>query len=435
MDQRYRLTNHPDGLGLRCTPAGLTLAGVALLHKGISGFVPRPAAELKALLDQAYPALEGRGEVEAGLEVVAKALNAGDLTKAMIAAVFLRLPPLDPETAERLARADDRLAKQYDPLEARDSRGRWTVGGLLAAAQRAIGVDTRQLAAQLAQSQREVSPAEFQSLAQGVEARLSQADRQRLAQDRELEAKIDELTQPYYSTPAARQAAAEAIRIQQTGHGMLTPEAVQHALNAIREALKNRAADDADRLHLLELNYDVTSRGVEQGLLGTSLSRELVEYAIASGAYDNGAMGENPSRPVPLGEAKLVGTKSPTITVREIREDEMLGFARTKNPRKNFFDDNPHITRDSEVHHLVLNREIDRNPPYFSYRQIHSPRNLKAIRNELVRLIHDKITAIDRKFYSANPNPTKEQILAHSRKVTRMYGEFFEKNTNINNTI
>jgi hypothetical protein len=425
MDQRYRLTTTPDDLGLRCTTAGLTLAGVALLHKGQYGFAPRPSAELRALLAQAYPALDR--DLEPGLEVVAQALNAGDLTKAMIAAVFLRLPPLDLDAAERLTRTEDGLAKAYNPAEDRDARGRWTVSGLLATAQRATGVDTRQLATQLAQSRREISPAAFQSLSQGVEARLSQADRKRLAQDRDLEAKIDSLTRPYYASPLAQQAAAKAIRIQQTGHGLLSPEAVQQTLHAIHVALEDRAAGDVDRLHLLALYYDVQSRGVEQGLLGTNLSRELVEYGVAAMAYDGGGAGEHPSRPVPLGDAKLVGTTSPTIRYREIREDEMLGLARTKNYRNNFYEANPHITRAADIHHSVPQHALTDSPDDFSYWEIHSPQNLKAIRRELVGYVHRSITERDKQFRAANPKPTREQRLIQARKMDRMYGEFFEK--------
>ena len=39
----FRLTNEPGGLGLSCTPDGLSLAGVPLLRKMQAGFAPRPA--------------------------------------------------------------------------------------------------------------------------------------------------------------------------------------------------------------------------------------------------------------------------------------------------------------------------------------------------------------------------------------------------------
>ncbi len=50
IERTFRLTNEPGGLGLSCTEAGLSLAGVPLLRKSEMGFVPRPAAEIEALV-------------------------------------------------------------------------------------------------------------------------------------------------------------------------------------------------------------------------------------------------------------------------------------------------------------------------------------------------------------------------------------------------
>ena len=51
-----------------------------------------------------------------GLEVIAQALNQGDIGRAMVAAVQLRLPDLDEEGAAHIAFADEALTK-YDPNE------------------------------------------------------------------------------------------------------------------------------------------------------------------------------------------------------------------------------------------------------------------------------------------------------------------------------
>jgi hypothetical protein len=50
----FRLTNEPGGLGLSCTPAGVSLAGVPLLRRTEAGFVPRPGSEVTSLLRAAY---------------------------------------------------------------------------------------------------------------------------------------------------------------------------------------------------------------------------------------------------------------------------------------------------------------------------------------------------------------------------------------------
>jgi hypothetical protein len=62
-----------------------------------------------------------------GLKVAATALNAGDVGRAMVAALQLKLPELDREAAMRVARTGSHLAK-YDPNEPRDWHGRWTTG-------------------------------------------------------------------------------------------------------------------------------------------------------------------------------------------------------------------------------------------------------------------------------------------------------------------
>jgi hypothetical protein len=126
MMRMFRLTNEPGGLGLSCTPSGVSLAGVSLLHRTQAGFVPRPASEIASLLKAAY------GEDPTGLQsrlgVIAQALNSGDFAGAMIAAVHTRTAELSREAAARLANAEEELTK-YNPDEPRDQRGRWTRDG------------------------------------------------------------------------------------------------------------------------------------------------------------------------------------------------------------------------------------------------------------------------------------------------------------------
>jgi hypothetical protein len=78
----FRLTNEPGGLGLSCTPAGVSLAGVPLLRRSHAGFVPRPASEITSLLKAAYG--ENPTALPSRLGVTAQALNDGDFAKAMI---------------------------------------------------------------------------------------------------------------------------------------------------------------------------------------------------------------------------------------------------------------------------------------------------------------------------------------------------------------
>jgi hypothetical protein len=129
----FRLTDEPDGLGLSCTPGGVSLAGVPLLRKTQAGFVPRPDSEIACLLKAAYG--EKALALRSRLSAIARALNSGDVTIAMIAAVQTETPELSPDAAARLAQADRELTKyNYNPAEPRDWHGRWTRDGSAAPA-------------------------------------------------------------------------------------------------------------------------------------------------------------------------------------------------------------------------------------------------------------------------------------------------------------
>jgi hypothetical protein len=128
----FRLTKEPGGLGLSCTPDGVSLAGVPLLRKTQTGFEPRPAMEIAALLKTAYGT---QMPLQSRLGAIAQALSRGDFATAMIAAVHTETPELSPAAAARLAQADQALTKyNYDPDEPRDWHGRWTKDGSAAPA-------------------------------------------------------------------------------------------------------------------------------------------------------------------------------------------------------------------------------------------------------------------------------------------------------------
>jgi hypothetical protein len=126
--KKYNLASGPEALAVECDAAGVRLAGVALLRRAGTAFEPRPNPEISGLLEAAYGAHLRTADVVRGLQVASKALTDGDLSRAMIATLHLRLPPLDNEGACRVRRYDEQLAK-YDPDEPRDWHGRWTTGG------------------------------------------------------------------------------------------------------------------------------------------------------------------------------------------------------------------------------------------------------------------------------------------------------------------
>lgn len=127
--RNFRLVDDAGNLGLSCTPTGVALAGAPLLRTTAVGWAARPATEIAVLIDGAYgPAIDPT-DVTRGLDVIARALNCGDLGRALVAAVQLKLPELTWDGAVRIARAHDALAKQYNPDEPRDWHGRWTTDG------------------------------------------------------------------------------------------------------------------------------------------------------------------------------------------------------------------------------------------------------------------------------------------------------------------
>ncbi|MDR3470558.1 MAG: hypothetical protein P4M09_02525 [Devosia sp.] len=108
--------------------SGLSLAGVPLLRKTAAGFAPRPSSQIAELMRCAYDRDVDPRSVFAGLNVAARALNCGDLGRAMVATVRLGLPELNWDRATRIARAELRLAN-YNVNEPRDRLGQWTANG------------------------------------------------------------------------------------------------------------------------------------------------------------------------------------------------------------------------------------------------------------------------------------------------------------------
>jgi hypothetical protein len=128
IDGRAQLGDRHSGLGLTCALGGVTLAGVPLLRRTMAGLEPRPIAELAVLMKSAYGYDVYPAQPYPALDVIARALNQGDIGRAMVAAVQLRLPDLDEAGAAYIVRANETL-KKYDSSEPRDERGRWTNGG------------------------------------------------------------------------------------------------------------------------------------------------------------------------------------------------------------------------------------------------------------------------------------------------------------------
>lgn len=125
----FKLDQNPNGRGLRCDSGGLFVGRNALLQRDRQGnFEARPVAELQKVLGHVYGDETNWESRIRSVDLVANALNKGEMARAMMTAVLMRLP--DPDGAIRIADVDGVLAKAgFNPDEPRDDHGRWISGG------------------------------------------------------------------------------------------------------------------------------------------------------------------------------------------------------------------------------------------------------------------------------------------------------------------
>jgi hypothetical protein len=125
----FTLDQNPKGRGLRCDSDGLFLGRDTLVCRDRHGnFEARPIAELQKVLGRVYGDETNWDSRVRSVRLVASALNKGDMARAMMTAVLMRLP--DPGSTIRIAEVDGMLAKAgFNPGEPRDEHGRWTSGG------------------------------------------------------------------------------------------------------------------------------------------------------------------------------------------------------------------------------------------------------------------------------------------------------------------
>lgn len=125
----FKLDQNPNGRGLRCDAEGLFLGREPLLRRNREGnFEARPADELQKIFHRTYGGDANWESRVRSVKLVAAALNKGDLARAAMTAVLMRLP--EPGCPVSIADVDGVLAKAgFDPDEPRDERGRWTADG------------------------------------------------------------------------------------------------------------------------------------------------------------------------------------------------------------------------------------------------------------------------------------------------------------------
>jgi len=102
----YRLDPPGHPRGVSCDTQGPALGPIRLLVKTTDGFAPRPLEELNVVLGHTFRRSLDCTRLWQGLWAVSRALNDGDLARAMIGATQLRLPYLEEDEARRAAEAE-----------------------------------------------------------------------------------------------------------------------------------------------------------------------------------------------------------------------------------------------------------------------------------------------------------------------------------------
>jgi len=125
----FKLDQRPTGRGLRCDGSGLFLGCNALLQRDPAGnFEARPIGALLKILGRTIGDETNWESHVRSVTLVADALNKGEMARAMMIAVLMRLP--DPEDPIDDSDFEHILAKAgFNPDEPRDERGRWTAVG------------------------------------------------------------------------------------------------------------------------------------------------------------------------------------------------------------------------------------------------------------------------------------------------------------------
>ena len=104
-----------------------------------------------------------------------------------------------------------------------------------------------------------------------------------------------------------------------------------------------------------------------------------------------------------------------------------VGSSLSKNYKKTFFDAHPHLEGKVVVHHGVEQQVLKKYPGRFTEAEIHSLENLRGIPKSINSDVHlSKIRKAWNRFYDANPNATRQQILDEATRIDRLFGSQFD---------
>lgn len=104
-----------------------------------------------------------------------------------------------------------------------------------------------------------------------------------------------------------------------------------------------------------------------------------------------------------------------------------FGSSASSDYKGTFFKANPTAKGNVVVHHAVEQQTLRRYPGVVTSSEMHSLENLRGIpKGDVNNRVH--LSAIRKewnRFYKANPNPTKQQLLDHATTIDNKYGHLF----------
>ncbi|MFE0803998.1 RHS repeat-associated core domain-containing protein [Streptomyces sp. NPDC058812] len=127
--------------------------------------------------------------------------------------------------------------------------------------------------------------------------------------------------------------------------------------------------------------------------------------------------------------AKLAAARKETVLGKDVptRADAAVGKTTSHNYKKTFFAAHPGLKGKVVVHHAIEQQVLKRYPGLFSADEMHSLENLRGIpKGDINSRIHlSQIRVEWNKFYDANPNPTRQEVLKQATLVDDMLGNWF----------
>lgn len=127
--------------------------------------------------------------------------------------------------------------------------------------------------------------------------------------------------------------------------------------------------------------------------------------------------------------AKLAAARNETVLGPNVptRAEASVGSTTSHNYKKTFFDAHPHLKGKVVVHHAIEQQVLKKYPGLFSADELHSLENLRGIpKGDINSKIHlSQIRVEWNRFYDANPNPTRREVLDQVTKVDDMLGNWF----------